>query len=257
MFASVILAIQACSSDDTTAVSGQSQLEVIDGQVDFSALGALPRNATLHVEFVDVTDGADAAAVLAESQTGSRAASPYAFELLYDPAIIRDDRIYRVRAMIRKNGEVISYSAPSLDPFTTDDILFRFEAAPGPSLSAHRVLPRTVSLQGTVWRLAELDGNAVDAPPESLPTLEVSQSDDSYAGFSGCNRYSGSYELDGTRLKFGTAALTKTVCEEGMELEARFLEMLGRVGSWHLDSQQVVLGDTDRNTIARFKTDLE
>ena len=46
------------------------------------------------------------------------------------------------------------------------------------------------------------------------------------SGFSGCNRFTGSYELNESQLHFRPLAATNMACLEGMEQEQRFLEAL-------------------------------
>jgi copper homeostasis protein (lipoprotein) len=49
------------------------------------------------------------------------------------------------------------------------------------------------------------------------------------SGSGGCNRFTGSYELNGERLTFGETAGTMMACIEGMETEKEFFAALKQV----------------------------
>jgi heat shock protein HslJ len=79
-------------------------------------------------------------------------------------------------------------------------------------------------LVGTVWRLASLvQGLGPDGGVSSVvgePTLELTE-DGEVRGDTGCNTFSGSYELDGGTLAFGPLATTRMTCDgvEGAQEE--------------------------------------
>ena len=56
------------------------------------------------------------------------------------------------------------------------------------------------------------------------------------------NNYFGSYELDGSKIKFGPAASTMMMGpEKEMEAEQNYLQILPRVVSWHMSGSNLVL----------------
>jgi putative lipoprotein len=104
-------------------------------------------------------------------------------------------------------------------------------------------------LVGTEWSLVELDGKPAPLGAGDKPaTLSLTTSDNRASGFSGCNRWAGSYERTGDQLRFGQMLSTKMACVSGMELEQQFLSALERVRSYaitptglELKSDSVVL----------------
>jgi heat shock protein HslJ len=54
------------------------------------------------------------------------------------------------------------------------------------------------------------------------------------SGSGGCNRLTGSYELNGDPLKFGRMAGTMMMCSQGMDTEQAFLKSLGPVSKWKI-----------------------
>lgn len=91
------------------------------------------------------------------------------------------------------------------------------------------------TITGREWVLATLNGRPAPLGAGKRPaTLRLEGETRTAAGFAGCNRFSGSYTLDGSRLTFGPAAATKMACAEGMDLEQRFLALLPSVVSFEL-----------------------
>lgn len=109
-------------------------------------------------------------------------------------------------------------------------------------------------LRGTEWTLLELDGRAPPLPaaPSAAVRLTLQAEGARVVGHAGCNRFSGGYALDGAALRFTPLAATRMACEpEAMDLERRVLAMLGAVGGWRVDGDQLVLLAGDR-VLARF-----
>ena len=72
-------------------------------------------------------------------------------------------------------------------------------------------------------------------------TLRLDAQASRAAGFGGCNRYSGGFEIAGATLKFGAMAATKMACAQGMDVEDRYLPALGSVQAWKLAGGELVL----------------
>jgi hypothetical protein len=67
-----------------------------------------------------------------------------------------------------------------------------------------------------------------------------------------CHR-TGSFELDGERLRFGRMASTKMACPDGMEQEKRLLETLERVERYRIRGRHLELLDATGAVSARFE----
>jgi heat shock protein HslJ len=106
---------------------------------------------------------------------------------------------------------------------------------PSPTAEA----PDAPGLTGQVWYLESyLDAqNALAAlMPGSQVTAEFTP-EGQVSGSSGCNRYSGGYEVDGDQIKFSPLASTMMACIEPaglMEQEAAYLQNLGKAASFRL-----------------------
>ncbi len=90
----------------------------------------------------------------------------------------------------------------------------------------------TVELAGVDWKLTRLgDMAVVVAEPRRQPSLTLT-ADGRVAGFDGCNRFAGSYQVTGRSIAFGQMASTKMACLDGMEHERAFADALGRARSF-------------------------
>ncbi len=88
------------------------------------------------------------------------------------------------------------------------------------------------ALLAGVWRLVDLPG--VTVPEGAEPTFEVTG--DFMSGASGCNRYTGGLSLSGEGLSLQPGGMSMMACEEPfMQLEAAFVERLGRVSGFDID----------------------
>lgn len=110
-------------------------------------------------------------------------------------------------------------------------------------------------LSGTLWSLVSLQnttGETTDALAGSEATIEFQ--DGGYSGNASCNRYFGSYQIDGNNLSLGVAGSTEMFCmpEELMNQESSFLAALGLVSQFQLDGDRLTLADKDGNVVLTF-----
>jgi heat shock protein HslJ len=112
----------------------------------------------------------------------------------------------------------------------------------------------TESLEDTYWKLMYLgDAPVAVAPRKSEPHLILNSVTRRAGGSGGCNRFTGSYELNGDRVSLDSMTVTLMACSEGMETENAFLDTLRRVHGWRITGQQLELLDTAGNVVAGFE----
>ena len=107
-------------------------------------------------------------------------------------------------------------------------------------------------LVGTTWTLLELGGQPAGlGAGDKAANLTLVANGNQASGFAGCNRMSGTYQLDGATLRFGAMAVTRMACATGMELETTFLAALQATRGYRMTEQGLELtGET--GTLARF-----
>lgn len=106
----------------------------------------------------------------------------------------------------------------------------------------------TVPLEGRDWVLSRIEGQALAT--SRPPSLRVDATAGKVAGFSGCNRYTGSATVSGASLKFGPLAGTRMACVEGMELEQRYLALLAQTDRYRIEGDALVLLKGERALLA-------
>ena len=109
-------------------------------------------------------------------------------------------------------------------------------------------------LEGTRWRLAELGGQpARVAGNTGAPDLRLDPAERRAGGNTGCNGYSGAYELSGGSLRFETLVSTRRACieDEMNRQEAAFLRALEETRSWAITGDTLVLSGAS-GPVARF-----
>jgi heat shock protein HslJ len=121
---------------------------------------------------------------------------------------------------------------------------------PGESCGARMT---TAALTGTFWTLTRLGEDAVIvAEPERRPNLTLA-ADGRLAGYDGCNRMAGSYQVAGQSIAFGQLASTKMACVDGMELEAAFAAALDQTRSYRILGQHLELLGSNGDLLARLE----
>jgi heat shock protein HslJ len=88
------------------------------------------------------------------------------------------------------------------------------------------------TLAGTSWSLVEMGGTADFA--HIVPTIEFG-TDGTVSGFAGCNRFGGSFAVDGQNLTLGPLVTTKIFCQRpASAVEGDYLKALANVATWEI-----------------------
>ena len=110
------------------------------------------------------------------------------------------------------------------------------------------------SLTETQWNLIELNGSPVNVrPTESQPYIYLQVQGDRLSGSGGCNRFFGSYDLNGSSLQFHSVAQTMMACPGAtMQREPAILEALKLTTSYQISGNVLQLR-LDERVLARFE----
>lgn len=209
-----LLASFACAStrvrsDEAATTTVVSEQPVLRGTVTFRERMALPPNARLVVTLSDVSRQDVAATAIAETTfvVGTQQV-PIMFVLPYDSARIDPSHRYAVRATILTGGQLM---------FSTDSAYHVITMGSPAEVEVHLVrasggtVQTPPALQGTSWRLEEIDGrpvlDQVEATLEFLDSARV-------AGGASCNRFFGSVQISGDSITFGQMGATQMACDD-------------------------------------------
>ena len=179
--------------------------ELIHGSAIYRERLRLPPEAVLEVTVEDVSRADAPAPVIGRTRVEPAGAPPIPFAVEVDPADVEAHRRYSLRGRISVGG------APW---FVTDQVYPVLDGGPdgAVTLLLRRVSSRppvagdSGGLRGAPWHLITQDGFPVD-PQRSvrIPQLHFLEAG-RLAGTGGCNRFIGTYRVDGDHLREGLCA---------------------------------------------------
>jgi putative lipoprotein len=229
---------------------------------------ALPPDAVFEATLEDVSRADAAAEVIGQARIEEPGNPPIRFEIAYDHARIQPSHRYVIRARVLVGGKPF-FTTDQYYPVLTAgqgnevELLLRRTGASSPAGGAAGAPgsppgtsggDATEALENTYWKLTRLgDAPVIVASEQREPHLILNSETRRVAGSGGCNRLTGSYELNGDQLTLGQMAGTMMACLEGMETEKLFLEALKHVSRWTIAGQQLDLFDAAGNAVACFE----
>jgi putative lipoprotein len=109
-------------------------------------------------------------------------------------------------------------------------------------------------LRGTYWKLTRLRETPVQtAEQQREPHLIFANDELRISGSGGCNRVTGSFEIDGDELRLGRMAATRMACPSGMEQERHFLQSMKDVERYRISGSHLEMLDAQGAVVARFE----
>ena len=109
------------------------------------------------------------------------------------------------------------------------------------------------SLEGTVWKLASMEGipaSAIESEDDAF-TLLFNGEEMLVSGRTDCNRFFGSYNVADGALEFGDMGMTRMACPD-MQFEDAFVQMLGKVDGFSIEGEELTLFGQQQK-LASFK----
>ncbi len=103
--------------------------------------------------------------------------------------------------------------------------------------------PSAMGIEDSEWQLIEVGGAPVSPlPGERQPFITFDETKKRATGFSGCNNFFGSYELNGSSLVLGPIAATRKFCAGAAgEAEMKFMAALEQSRRWELRDGALLL----------------
>lgn len=237
--------------------SGMGQIE---GSVWYQERTALPPNAEILVFLEDTARMDVPSDVIATTSFVPRGGPPWAFSLKYDPQMLQDKGRYVMRARIEADGRLLFINNESIPAFGRDaeEPVQILVSRVGGTRTGEDLPPTqpNASLTNTYWKLTEQGGQeaTLGAGQRELHMVLQSGSEGNRVhGYSGCNRFTGTYSQNDGRLLFGQLASTRMACMEGMKQEQRFLEALGKTTRFSISGNELALYGGGEQPILRFE----
>ncbi|MFK5986472.1 MAG: META domain-containing protein [Pseudomonadota bacterium] len=114
------------------------------------------------------------------------------------------------------------------------------------------------SLTDTYWKLLSLNGQAVSLREgEKEVSMVLASEKSSIRGFSGCNRFFGSFmknNVNNQQIKFSKLASTRKMCKDNMQQEREFLKVLSLTTSYKTSAESLFLYNKNNQVIAQFES---
>jgi putative lipoprotein len=232
----VVFGLVACGDEREEKMAGEpAAMGRIEGSVIYRERMMLPPGFDVEIQLQDISRADAMATTLASVLLTPEGAPPYNFVIDYDPATIDSRLRYALRATISNGEQLLFTSTDYIDPFKGNPVEILVRRVP------EAVRREGPSLGGGTWVLQTLAGEPASPGAGGKPVdIQFTAGEQRAAGFSGCNRYTGSYVREGVAgegspLKFGPMAGTMMACEDGGELEQNYLQILNRVTAFRLD----------------------
>ncbi len=248
-----ILTLTSCAGPEVSA-QNETASDAVRAIVTYRERIALPADAIVELQLSDVTGPGEPRPVVAHViiPTDGRQV-PIPAELRYDRGNVLPDREYALRATIL-SGERTMFTTSMPYPVITNG---------NPTL-VEMTLER-VSVEGRVnrspedtrWRLLDIGGDpVVVAPGGETPRLRLLSARRTAEGNTGCNLFSGPYEIRGRTLRFGELISTLRACADPdmNRQEGALLTMLEATRHWRVTADTLILSGV-AGQVARFVAD--
>jgi len=237
---------------------GTNTMKTIEGSIWYRERMLLPANAEVKVYLEDVSRMDVAAEVIATTLLGAESGPPWDFSLPYDSARLQEKGRFGLRVRIEVEGKLIFINTshiPAFDPEPGTPLNIMVSRVDGKTGDGSPPTPApNSSLTDIYWKLIELDGRSATLGAGKKELHMILTSDGSTVrGFSGCNRFTGAYELNNDLLQFGPLAATMMACLEGMEQEQQFLKALGSTNRFTIKGESLTLYNAEDKLTLRFE----
>jgi putative lipoprotein len=211
---------------------------------------ALPPGAEIRVSLEDVARMDVRSDVIATARFSPQTGPPWEFTLEYDAAKIHDRGRYSLRVRIEVDGSLMFISTENIPAFDRADegpVKILVSRVGGSRARVRSQSPKPeASLKNTYWKIIEINGQSatLGAGQREL-NMALTEEGRQARGFSGCNKFTGRYEMNDNQLQFIQMASTNMACMTGMEQERRFLDALMRTKKFSINGESLSLYDDE------------
>ncbi len=242
-------AVFVATSMPTTSVAAE---KTISGKVLYRERIALPPEASLIVQLVDMSVADTPSRALGETRIESVHGSPIPFAISFDTNAIEQGHSYALQARI---------SAGDTLWFVNDERYVIDPENPAAPLDINVVMVRkntddaaSIGIEGKDWLAEDIQGSGVI--DDAQTTFNVA-TDGAVSGSGGCNRYFSKATVTGENIAFAEIGSTYVQCPPAlMNQERKFLDVLGKTRSYKIEMGKLMLLDESDKEIARLAQSL-
>ena len=245
--------VAACGDPEPQTATPDLNYKSVSGTVVFRERIGLTPESRMEVELKDVSLSDVLATVVATAAIDHPGQSPIAFTIEYDASQVDDRHSYSIGARVLDRGQLILVS-DSISPALTRNAPAEVKVFVV-RVSQNKYDQPEASIADTEWLLSTVNGRQVarrDRGPDIQLTLDSKTG--AVSGYAGCNRFKGSYQLQGNKLGLGDLAVTAMACESGGDVESEFLKALAELSEVRV-SGRTLLGYKEGALVASFEAD--
>jgi|GEM_PF-833572 len=247
----VALMFAGCASTNARKVEMRS----LKGTVWYREHLDLPANARILILLEEISRPDLQLPVIAHTRVRAWGSPPWKFTLKYDPQLIHPNGRYGLVAGIEIDGHLL-FSSPEPVPVLTGDFPTAVKLMVMRDIGTTDITAPspTLPLIGSEWFLYEMDGETAPLGDAGREAGMILYSDGRIAGFTGCNRFMGKYQLTTSRFVIGPLATTKKACAQvDTSLEQPFLQLLQTVERFSIKNRILTFYDDAGRPVLRFR----
>lgn len=249
LFCNIIISFSALAETVTQS---------IEGSVNYMQKIALPDNAILEIELIDLT----ANKIIVKQPYNKLGQVPINFKLNYLSNQVQTNHSYGISARIAVNDQVL-FNTTQPYPILNENgnyIVMVLEMV-GSSINNDGIEEDPTSdtefnppsaLLNKNWKLTSIEGrNVLLGNQVKYPFIRFTK-DGNFSGSDGCNSFRGTYSLgEDQQIKFSDAATTLMACMDGAKVD-NFLTNLGFVSNYNLSTNGLSLVDVNGRPLLGF-----
>lgn len=265
-------ALASLSASALVFLGGCASLPVPDARITGSAFSRtriyIPPDAVFEAALMDVSNENEPPVALARQRIDPAGQAPFDLNIPFESSQLKRNGKYVVQAQVSLYSQLLFYT-PGAHPVLPDPAFYRTDVILEPYPQTHATARAAIAFTQTHWRLVSLGEEpttAVSEPDKSaapafilfhpsrggLPE-GVAQGD--FSGSGGCNRFLGSYEIQGGRLSLKLNTTSIRLCLEGGSDEPAFLSALLQATGYMQRGRELVMRDKDGKPFLRFRAD--
>lgn len=102
------------------------------------------------------------------------------------------------------------------------------------------------------WKLVKLNDRSIENNQNTELHIQIRPKKNQFSGFSGCNRFNGTFSVYGNVLKFSEIGSTKKACPNPNP-EAEFFKALNEVHYYSIEKEWLTLSSQERKVLLEFQ----
>lgn len=256
----VIAPVNIAMNKDANPAAGSAgaQAKNVTGTVTYRVRIALVPTAVVKVQLLDVSRADAPATVIAEQTIEPQGKQvPIPFSLGYDPAQIKENMRYVVRAQIMIDGNLAFTSTEAYpvitggSPTQVEILVHPAGRAGGSSSNEARPDQAKAKLENTRWKLVEVNGQAITTAPGGREVfIRLDPTKKTLEAMGGCNGLGGNYEVTGQQIGFKSIIGTMMACPE-LPTEQALIKALETANNFKISGDKLELYAGEK-LLARF-----